>query len=592
MSLSSPSGSTDAVDQVRSQVNLVEVVRQHVMLRKQGREHIGLCPFHEEKSPSFSVNEQKQSWYCFGCQRGGDVFTFVEEIEKVDFRGALEQLAEFAGIQLPERAPGDRGRTELKRRLLDLNALAARYYEYVLQRTEAGEAGRRLLADRQVGEDTAAQFGIGFAPGGSNFATYLRRRGHSHADAQQAGLVRRDGSDFFQQRLMIPIRDERGRTVAFTGRTVLPDEVRKYVNTSETPVHAKARVLFALDVARPAIESEGFAVLVEGQFDAVTAHQFGVRNAIAASGTALTPEQIGLLRRFTDELVLVFDNDRAGRNAIERAVKLALDAGMRSRVVRLPEGVKDPDEFFRGGGNWQLALANAREGMEQRMRDGVEGLRLNRPEEFAAGLRHVQRVLDDVTDPALWESYQERAKRVLDVDPRQSPFRRPADRQRRSAGGASGAQPRDDRVPNRLDPPPEGKKVKGGVRYLLEVLVACPSLLGSVRTVLDPADLDDDDRAAYVRMVGALERAGASGLDGELAEFPVDEQNLIRRAWASPPPGVSEEMAVDIARRVRRQALARRRRAIIRDLEDAERRGDRDRIAALETERSRLSERD
>ena len=584
MSLSSPSGSTDAVDQVRAQVNLVEVVRQHVMLRKQGREHWGICPFHEESTPSFHVNEQKQSWYCFGCQRGGDVFTFVEDIEKVDFRGALEQLAEFAGIQLPERAPGDRGRAELKKRLLDLNALAARYYEYVLQQSEAGEPGRRLLADRQVGEETATRFGLGFAPGGSNFATYLRRRGHSQADAQQAGLVRRDGSDFFQQRLMIPIRDERGRTVAFTGRTVQPDEVRKYVNTSETPVHVKARVLFALDVARSAIESEGFAVLVEGQFDAVTAHQFGVHSAIAASGTALTPEQIGLLRRFTDEVVLVFDNDRAGRNAVERAVKLALDAGLRTRVVRLPEGVKDPDEFFRGGGNWEQALANAREGMEQRMRDGVEGLRLNRPEEFAAGLRNVQRVLDDVTDPALWESYKERAKRVLDIDPRQDPFRRPGDR--RSAA-------RRDEVPDRLKAPPEGKKVTGGVRYLLEVLVACPDLVGSVRTVLDPADLDDDDdRAAYVRMVEALQRAGASALDGELAEFPVDEQTLVRRAWASPPPGVNEEMAVDIARRVRRQARARRRRAIIRDLEDAERRGDRDRIAALETERSRLSERD
>jgi hypothetical protein len=227
--------------------------------------------------------------------------------------------------------------------------------------------------------------------------------------------------------------------------------------------------------------------------------------------------------------------------------------------------------------------------MEQRMRDGVEGLRLNRPDEFAAGLRNVQRVLDDIADPALWESYQERAKRVLDIDPRQNPFRRPADRQRRQSGDGQ----RPGGAPDRLDTAQDGKKGKGGVRYLLEVLVACPGAVGSVRAVLDPADLDDDDdRDVYVRMVGALEQAGAAGLDGELAEFPVDEQNLVRRAWASPPPGVNEEMAVDIARRVRRQALARRRRAIIRSLEEAEQRGDSDRIAALEVERSRLSERD
>lgn len=589
MSLSSSTGSTDAVDQVRAHVDLVEVVRQHVVLRKQGREHWGICPFHEESTASFHVNEQKQSWYCFGCQRGGDVFSFVEEIEKVDFRGALEQLAEFAGIQLPERTPGDRGRAELKKRLLDLNALAARYYEYVLRQSQAGEPGRRLLADRQVGEEIATRFGIGFAPGGSNFAMYLRRRGHAQADAQQAGLVRRDGTDFFQQRLMIPIRDERGRTVAFTGRTVLPDEVRKYVNTSETPVHVKARVLFALDVARSAIEAEGFAVLVEGQFDVVTAHQFGVGTAIAASGTALTPEQIGLLRRFTDELVLVFDNDRAGRNAIERAVKLALDAGMRTRVVRLPEGVKDPDEFLRGGGSWEQALAGAREGMEQRMRDGVEGLRLNRPEEFAVGLRNVQRVLDDVTDPALWESYKERAKLVLDVPPRQEPFRRPQSRPQRSAPASQQAAGANDR----LAAPQEGNKKTSGLRFLLEVLVACPEAVASVRGVLAPDDLDDDDdRAAYVRMVEALTQSGASGLDGELAKFPVDEQNLVRRAWASPPPAVSETMAVGVAQKVRRDALTRRRLALIRELEDAEQRRDRDRIAALQAELSRASGRD
>src|SRR5205807_4691226 len=232
-----------------ARLNLLDVVQQHVRLRKAGREWAGLCPFHDEKTPSFSVNEQLQSWYCFGCQRGGDVFKFVELREKVTFPEALRILAEMAGVEMPERSGHDQARTRLKRRILELNALAVQYYEYVLHTTAAGEAGRTLLEKRGVGEHTARRFGLGYAPGGDNFASYRARRQRSLADAEAAGLVRR-GQDFFQQRLVVPIRDERGQTLAFTGRTVLSDEVRKYVNTPETPAYFKGRVLFALDLAR------------------------------------------------------------------------------------------------------------------------------------------------------------------------------------------------------------------------------------------------------------------------------------------------------------------------------------------------------
>src|SRR5215469_2458009 len=256
-----PLPSEDARDQVRSRLNLVEVVQQHVRLRKQGRELWGLCPFHQEHTPSFHVNEQKQSWYCFSCQKGGDLFTFVELIEKTDFPGALRILAEQAGVELPERGGAAQERAQLRRRLVELNRLAVQYYEYVLRSIPAGQPGRDLLERRQVGEDTARRFGLGYAPGGASFTTFLRKRGHSISDAVAAGLVRRGGQDFFQQRLVVPIRDERGQPLAFTGRTVREDEPRKYVNTPETPAYVKGRVLFGLDQARDGMGERGQARL-------------------------------------------------------------------------------------------------------------------------------------------------------------------------------------------------------------------------------------------------------------------------------------------------------------------------------------------
>ncbi|MFZ0216417.1 MAG: toprim domain-containing protein, partial [Candidatus Dormiibacterota bacterium] len=419
-----------------------------------------------------------------------------------------------------------------------------------------------------------------------SLATYLRRRGHHPGDAIAAGLIRRDGYDFFQQRVVVPIRDERGRPLAFTGRTVVTDEPRKYVNTPESPIYTKGRVLFALDLARRAIEEKGHAVLVEGQFDVIAAHEFDVRNAIASSGTAITSEQIALLRRFTEDIVVVFDNDRAGRSATDKVVRMALERGLRTRVLRLPGPAKDPDEFLRDGGDWEAAMRGAREGMEQRMRDAAEGLHLNRPDEFGRALQAVQHVLDDVSEPVLWNSYKELAKRILEVDPRQEPFRPPSPHRPRSAGGRADPTP----------PPAEdaAPRVPLGARllFLVQLLAVCPGALPQVRKVLSADDLDGRDRDAYLRMVEALERGGAEGLTTEVSSLPQEEQNLVRRAWAAPPPGASEEVAVDVARRIRERARTRRRRTVITALEEAERQQDWGLVEALEIQRQRLSNTD
>src|SRR6058998_113482 len=341
--------SDDAFAEVKAKVDLVKVVQEHVRLTKRNKDLWGLCPFHQEDSPSFHVNPQRQSWYCFGCERKGDVFTFVELIEKTDKRGALVLLAERAGVELKQLSPDQKDRADLRKRVLAMLKLAAQYYEYVLWKSPAGEPGRKLLESRRVSEETARRFLLGYAPAGRGFAEYLRAKKRSLLDAQEAGLMRRDGADFFAERLVIPIRDERGQALAFTARTVRQDEQRKYINSPETAAYIKGRVVFGLDLARDEIARQGNGVLMEGQFDVITAHQFGVQNAIASSGTALTEEQVRLLKRFTDELLLVFDSDRAGREATRKAAVLAANHGMRTRVVVVP-GAKDPDEFLRSMG--------------------------------------------------------------------------------------------------------------------------------------------------------------------------------------------------------------------------------------------------
>src|SRR5438067_10745669 len=293
-----------------------------------------------------------------------------------------------------------------------MNRLAQQYYEYVLWSTPAGEAGRELLARRDVNEELARGVGLGDAPGGSNFATFLRKRGHQPADAIAAGLLRGDGRDFFAERVLIPIRDERGSPLAFTGRTVSSEDPRKYVNTPDTPAYHKSRVLFALDVARPGISERGHAVLMEGQFDVIVAHRFGVTNAVASSGTALTSEQVRLLARFTEEVVLVFDNDHAGKAAAFKAIEQAAEGKLRTKVGVLEGPAKDPDEFLRAAGDqalarWEQVLKAAQPGWEFWIRDAIRDLNPSlRPADLELALRRVGEVLVKIEDPAVRETYR------------------------------------------------------------------------------------------------------------------------------------------------------------------------------------------
>ena len=567
----------DAFAEVKARVDLVKVVSEHVRLTKRNRDLWGLCPFHQEDSPSFKVDPQRQSWYCFGCERHGDVFTFVELVEKTDKRGALQLLAERAGVELQKLSPEQRDRADARRRLLQMLKLAAQYYEYVLWSSPAGEPGRRLLVQRQVGEETARRFQLGYAPAGRGFAEYLRAKKRSLADAQAAGLMRRDGADFFAERLVVPIRDERGQTLAFTARTIRGDEQRKYINSPETPAYVKGRVIFGLDLAREEVTRRGHAVLMEGQFDVITAHHFGVGNAVASSGTALTDDQVRLLKRFTDELLLVFDADRAGRSAARKAAVLAAAHGMRTRVAAIPDGL-DPDEFLRAAGpdaaaRWAELVARAPSGFEAGVEEDAAGLNPSNPNQVETV---AARIRDWIAQfPAtLGDGYAEVAERKTGIS-RHLLLKAP-DKSPVKVGG------------NGLPARAPGKRTTVS-RYLLQLLAVNPAAFERVRTKITPDELDEEDREMYVRMLETFERAGASGLEKELGTYPAEEQDVIRRAWAAPPPNVDEHLAEELAARIRLDRMKVRQSGIIRELSEAERGREAERVARLEAEAVELA---
>jgi len=567
-----PTASDDAFAEVKAKVDLVKVVQEQVRLTKRNRELWGLCPFHQEDSPSFKVDPQRQSWYCFGCERHGDVFTFVELIEKTDKRGALLLLAERAGVELQQLSPEQRERADSRKRVLAMLKLAAQYYEYVLWSSPAGESGRRLLEQRQVTKETAQRFQLGYAPAGRGFAEYLRAKKRSLADAQAAGLMRRDGADFFAERLVIPIRDERGQTLAFTARTVRADEQRKYINSPETPAYIKGRVIFGLDLARDEITKRGHAVLMEGQFDVITAHHFGVTNAVASSGTALTDDQVRLLKRFTDELLLVFDADRAGRSAARKAAVLVAANGMRTRVATMPDGL-DPDEFLRAAGpdaltRWEQLAERAPSGFEAGLAQDVVGLNPSNPNSVETVAARIREFINQFPS-GLREAYAEVAERRTGIS--------------RHLLLIAPAAPTDG-----TRRPREVATREGVGKYLVQLLAVRPDAFGRIRTLVSPEELEPSDRALYVRMLDSYDRAGAGGVEAELRDYPIEAQEVIRRAWAKPPPRVDDEVAEELAKRIRLNHMKNLENGIIRELSEAERSLDSERAVRMQTQLTQI----
>ncbi len=337
----------DTVQAVKDKLSIVEVVSPYVKLTKAGKLYRGLSPFNKEKTPSFYVNPERGTYFCFSSSQGGDHFTFIEKMEGVDFKGALKILAEKAGVPL-EYSGGKKEDKDKTERLREAMARAEAFYARNLD--EKGEAYAYALS-RGLTPETIKAWNLGLAPDAwRSLLEELTAAGFSTKEMLDAGLIKEaDGKagtyyDRFRNRLMFPIKDGAGRTVAFTGRALSPDDQAKYLNSPETELYKKSQVLFGMDKAKDAIRSRGFALLVEGQFDLILLHQIGFGNAIALSGTALSREHLALMKRYADNLMLALDADRAGLNASAKNAYAALGAGMRVKAVRMPLG-KDPADL-------------------------------------------------------------------------------------------------------------------------------------------------------------------------------------------------------------------------------------------------------
>ncbi len=358
---------------MKTQADIVRVVGEYVRLKKSGQNFMGLCPFHAEKSPSFAVHPVKQIYHCFGCGVGGDVYSFVMAVEKCDFREAVTTVAEKCGIPIPRpkpRSPEERQATQQRTALVEMHQMAAQFFVSQLGAAAEGRAARGYLEDRGLERETIERFRIGYAPSAGDALLRALRGKFAEKLLADSGLVARDQNgrpyDRFRRRIMFPIADERGRVVAFGGRA-LGDDLPKYLNSPETPIYSKSRVLYNLDRAKEAIRQQKFAVLVEGYMDAIGVHRAGVTNVVATCGTALTPDQIKLLQRISEGRVVVnFDPDAAGQIATERSLGLLLEQQFDVRVLALPrepgeEKAPDPDLYVRtrGAEAYRKALLEA-----------------------------------------------------------------------------------------------------------------------------------------------------------------------------------------------------------------------------------------
>lgn len=413
--------SEELIEEIRMKNDIVDVISNYVRLQKKGSSYFGLCPFHNEKSPSFSVSRDKQMYYCFGCGAGGTVFTFLMEYENYSFLEAVQYLAERAGVELPkeEYSKEAKERSDLKATLLEINKIAAQYY-YVQLKSERGAVAYDYLTDRGLSEETIKSFGLGFATKYSNdLYNYLKRKGYSEELIRQAGLINIDEKngvyDKFWNRVMFPIMDANSRVIGFGGR-VMGDAKPKYLNSPETAVFDKSRNLYGLNRARTSRKS--YFLVCEGYMDVISLHQAGFTNAVASLGTALTSGHASLIKRYVSKVYLTYDSDDAGTRAALRAVPIMREAGIAAKVIRM-DPYKDPDEFIKnlGAEEFEKRIENARNGFMFSLEILSKNYDMESPEEKTAFFQETAKRLIEFEDELERNNYIEAVAKAYRVNP-------------------------------------------------------------------------------------------------------------------------------------------------------------------------------
>jgi DNA primase len=570
--------------EIKSKLAVADVVGETVALRRAGSVLKGLCPFHAEKTPSFIVTPERESWRCFGCGEGGDIFTFLMRRDGMDFREALQSLADRAGVELSERTAREERR---RKRLRDALEQAIAWYREVLLQTHQAEQARSYLAERGLSEETLERFNIGYAP--STWQALTRRlaeRGFSSEELTTAGLgspSQRGGIyDRFRGRIIIPIRDASGRPVGLGGRIMPGNEGPKYLNSPATPLFDKSHTLFAIDLAKSTIRREKLAVIVEGYTDVMAAHQAGFTNVVASLGTALTRGQIELATRYADAVALAYDVDLAGEAATQRGLieELGPDQSVsKVRVVRIPAG-KDPDELIRTDPEaWRAAVGSAKPVVEYFMERAAAGVDLRSVEGRREMSRKVLGLLRRVGDPLERTLYLQQLARIVDID-------------ERKLEEALSREP----VPRRAPPPHDARPIESGLTPLeaqaLGLLLRHPDLAAEVGD--QPLTFRDATAAALAQAWRTqVANGGVGDMDAFLGSIDPASADMARAVL-----GVEDQprMSAEEARETLRVCILRLRSSRIEEalrdgrllLEEAVREGDRRRIEEIEQKLDKL----
>jgi len=579
---------------VRDSVDIYDVVSGYVSLKKAGKNWLGLCPFHSEKTPSFNVNPAKQIFHCFGCGVGGDAFKFLELQEGLNFPEAVKQLASRAGITLPESRPrADEKKSDDERKaLLKIIAEAADYFLRELE-GPAGSAARAYLAKRGLTETVIRDFSLGYArPEWDGLLKHLRQKGHPPTLLEKAGLIvkRSEGEghyDRFRGRIIFPIRDISGHVIAFGGR-VMDDSLPKYLNSPETPLYSKSNVLYCLDQAKEPARKQGYFIIVEGYLDAIACHQYGAKNAVATLGTALTDGHLRLMRRFAQKLMLIFDPDPAGVKATLRGFELFAGSGMKVNVVSLPDG-DDPDTFLKKNG--YEAFASCLKGsvkfmdfvLGQVVRSGSTASIDEKVEQAGEMLGFIAKLPSGIER----DHYLKRTAEALDVD--EGLLRQEMTKQRTAHAG-----PRERTAAG--TPPHKGQRPRAE-EMLIHLMLRDETIARTLSEQITPEDFTDPlYRRAAERIFSVMKSGGelhprslAVPGDDELGRL-ISHYSVLEIAY-SDQTGTDQNQKVSLEKtcadcvdRIRQHGSAKRMKSLLAAIHEAESRGDRERLRSLQEE--------
>ncbi|MCI8981231.1 MAG: DNA primase [Hungatella sp.] len=515
----------EIVEEVRTKNDIVDVISGYVKLQKKGSNYFGLCPFHNEKSPSFSVSSSKQMYYCFGCGAGGNAITFLMEYENYSFPEALKALADRAGVALPEKdmSKEARAQADLRTTLLEINKLAANYFYYQLKHPQ-GRAGYEYLRNRQLTDDTIRRFGLGFAnKTGDDLYRYLKDKGYRDQILKETGLVtieEKGTHDKFWNRVMFPIMDVNNRVIGFGGR-VMGDGKPKYLNSPETRLFDKSRNLYGLNYARTSREK--FLLICEGYMDVIAMHQAGFTNAVASLGTALTPGHASLIKRYADQVILTYDSDGAGVRAALRAIPILKEAGISCKVLNL-EPYKDPDEFIKNLGpeEFRQRVDKARNSFLFEIDVMKREYDLEDPEQKTRFYNSAARKLLEFPEALERDNYIQAVAREHFIN--YQDLRRLVN----NLGSRLGGVPQGGRSQNSLSYKDRKKEKEDGPkrsqRLLLTWLIEDPRLFEKIRGIITPDDFREELYHQVAQMVFDGHAKGDVNPAGILNHFIDDEE--------------------------------------------------------------------